>query len=96
MSSFVVVPTPAIVAISNSVSKLKFIKVMFKGIIPEDVELVEQIPSSYTSKGKLQEYIKTQLSNVLSNDDHEEYFVLTEEDKKLMTDIHNETMASNP
>ena len=95
-SSLSSVSPPAIVAVSNSISKLKFIKVIFKGIIPEDVELIEQIPSSYTSKGTLQEYIKTQLSNVSPSLDHEEYFVLTKDDKKLMEEIHNETMASNP
>ena len=92
-STTVAVSTPAVVAVSNSISKLQFIKVIFKGIIPEDVELVEQIPSSYTSKGRLQDYIKTQLSNVLPDFHHEEYFELTEDDKKLMTDIHIETMA---
>jgi hypothetical protein len=94
--AIVAISTPASVAVSNSISKLKYIKVTFKGIIPEDVELVEQIPISYMSKGTLQDYIQTELLTVAHDFDHEEYFELTKEDEKLMEEIHNETMASPP
>jgi len=62
-------------------------KVLFKGIIPEEVEIVEKIPDTYSSKGSLHEYIQTELLSVSHDVDHTEYFQLSEDEQKQMAYI---------
>ena len=71
-------------------------KVSFKGIIPEEVELVEKIPDTYSSKGSLHEYIQTELLSVLRDVDHTEYFQLSEDEQKQMADIVAEAIQEKP
>ena len=63
-------------------------KVSFKGIIPEEVEIVERIPDGYAGSARtLHEYIQTELLSVLRDVDHTEYFQLSEDEQKQMADI---------